>query len=1114
MLPFASAAQEHRAVAYRGAPLMRYYTPEEYDASDQNWAAVQDVNGTMLFGTTDRGVLLYDGVRFRTIPLKTSQFVRSMVASERGVVYIGSVGDFGRLVPLRNGELRYESLVETIQDSVPNFQDIHRVYAYGQFVFFCDKREFFIYNEVTGRTVVQKIPSAQSFLACQVGDELVMGVGRDSLLFYGNGQFRRVKINPSPAFLQRPKGNLSMYGAVKVDDNLLLLAYSPGGLFFYDTQTSSIVDFPGEFAPHVMELIDQGALIYNMHMLRNGNIGLGLIFSEDAGYYEITLEGKEVESLRVSRGLGNAFVTDFTESRDGSLWLTHNVGISSVEQQSSFRHYTVHDGVNDVIISLYESKGDMYFGTMSGLQRLSGRDGYTAVHTVEGISSAVWKSITYRCPYSGERFLISQSQTSIYEVRGDRARPLEVYRRDERTGRLKMVLEGEGVRGGGYSLAVSPWDSAVVYLGANVGLKGIRRMPDGRWMEEPIPIDVRAEIRGFSTDAKHRMWLTAYTGGVYMLRRDADGKMILRHIAERQGLGNPNQTFACVVDGTAYLCTSDGVYTYDEAKDTVVASALPLRKGLGFSNLMSVEAGAICQRYSHREDTVYMEYYPSLASPSAVDSAKGNPLLRLPHRWIDDWLYTGDSMLWFAYGNELYSCDMRKWTQVPARARAYVSRVRTLRGDSILFGGTYYRQGADGRIVVLQGQPKEMEPKLPYSLNGLVFSFGTDAFVGNDVAEFQFFLEHNDKEWSKWVRNGEAQYMNLSEGSYVLRVRTRDAYGRVSPVTEYRFSIAPPFYRTWWAYASYVIITGLLLYLGLWWNSRRLIAEQRRLSKIVEERTKEVVAQKEQIEKQKEEIESSIEYASRIQQAMLPRQELMDRLFPEHFMLYLPRDVVSGDFYWMTHIGRKKVCCIADCTGHGVPGGFMSMLGSSLLHQVTRDKQNDLDTAEILNRVRELLISSLHQSTSEKSNKDGMDLVLFIVDEDTNELQYSGAHNPLVIVRNGEATVLKADKMPVGIYTRTASSFASEKFQLEEGDMVYAYSDGYQDQFGGPKKMKFMSKNLRAFLAKISNLPMEEQREALYENFITWMGDSNPRLDDVVIFGMRVVPWGKADDEE
>ena len=231
-------------------------------------------------------------------------------------------------------------------------------------------------------------------------------------------------------------------------------------------------------------------------------------------------------------------------------------------------------------------------------------------------------------------------------------------------------------------------------------------------------------------------------------------------------------------------------------------------------------------------------------------------------------------------------------------------------------------------------------------------------------------------------------------------------------------------------------------------------------------------------------------------------------------MLYLPRDVVSGDFYWMTHMGRKKVCCIADCTGHGVPGGFMSMLGSSLLHQVTRDKQNDLDTAEILNRVRELLISSLHQSTSEKSNKDGMDLVLFIVDEDTNELQYSGAHNPLVIVRNGEATVLKADKMPVGIYTRTASSFASEKFQLEEGDMVYAYSDGYQDQFGGPKKMKFMSKNLRAFLAKISNLPMEEQREALYENFITWMGDSNPRLDDVVIFGMRVVPWGNADDQE
>ena len=835
-------------------------------------------------------------------------------------------------------------------------------------------------------------------------------------------------------------------------------------------------------------------------MLQNGNIGLGMIFSDDIGYFEITLEGKEVETLRVSRGLGNAFVTDFTESRDGTLWLTHNMGLSAVEMQSGFRRYTSFDGINDVIISLCEDKGDLYIGTMSSLGRLEARDGRAAVHTVEGVSSSVWQYLPYVSPYTGERFGIAQSHLGVYAVRRGEAQPLEAFAR-ERLGSKK------GKRLGGYSVLVSPWDPAVVYLGTNDGLKGLRCLPNGRWVIDGEVPSVEAEIRAMMVDAQGRVWLGAYMGGVYLLERLADGTMSCRHLAERQGLRVPNLTFVSVVEGKAYLSTPDGVFEYDESRDTVLRSSLPIRGRLGVSNLMEVGRGMVCQRYSPGEDTIFIQYYPSTKERRGVaDSGGCNPLRRLPAKWVDAVLCTSDSLLWFAYGDELYSYDAHRRCRESADFRAYVSAVRTLRGDSVLFGGTYFRTDADGRVEVLKEQPKGMELALPYSLNALIFFFGTDDFTVGGT-EFQYFLVDNDREWSRWTRSGEAQYMNLSEGDYTLRVRAKDVYGRISPVTEYRFSIAPPIFRTWWAYALYVLIAGALLYVGFRLNARRLLAEQRRLSRIVEERTKEVVEQKEQIERQKEQIESSIEYASRIQRAMLPRQELMDDLFPEHFMLYLPRDIVSGDFYWMLREGRKKVCCIADCTGHGVPGGFMSMLGSSLLHRAARDAQGNIDTAEMLNHVRELLISSLHQSTSNQSNKDGMDLALFVIDEETNMLQYTGAHNPLVIVRRGEVIQLQADKMPVGIYTNRAKPFSCDWFQLEEGDMVYAFSDGFQDQFGGEKGAKFMSKNFRAFLAKISPLSMVAQRESLHEKLLEWMGERYARMDDVEVFGMRVVPW-------
>ena len=300
--------------------------------------------------------------------------------------------------------------------------------------------------------------------------------------------------------------------------------------------------------------------------------------------------------------------------------------------------------------------------------------------------------------------------------------------------------------------------------------------------------------------------------------------------------------------------------------------------------------------------------------------------------------------------------------------------------------------------------------------------------------------------------------------------------------------------------------------IGIPWKDcgiRRLIADKIRLEQIVKERTAEVVAQKEELEHQRdrifdqnEEIKSSINYASRIQNALLTPKEKIDEIFNDYFILFLPRDIVSGDFYWHTQIGNRKICVVADSTGHGVPGGFMSMLGIAFLTQITA-KGERFTASQMLDQLRSMIISSLHQTGKVGENKDGMDLALYIIDTDTGMLEFAGAYNPLVIIRDNELIQIKADKMPIGIHIRYETPFTNNVMEYKKGDVIYTFSDGYPDQFGGPSQRKFMVKNLKELLLKIHHLPMDEQRELLHQRLNSWQGDTS-RIDDIVIMGVRL----------
>ena len=285
-----------------------------------------------------------------------------------------------------------------------------------------------------------------------------------------------------------------------------------------------------------------------------------------------------------------------------------------------------------------------------------------------------------------------------------------------------------------------------------------------------------------------------------------------------------------------------------------------------------------------------------------------------------------------------------------------------------------------------------------------------------------------------------------------------------------------------------------------------LIYRQFRLKKkaniLLQQQHDEIKAQRDKIAQQNKEITDSITYASIIQSAILTPHSLFEKLFPEHFIYYRPKQLVSGDFYWLNQKAGKTIVVVADCTGHGVPGAFMSMLGMAYLNEIIN--KSDIEfTDEILNELRSRMIESLHQTDENTQAKDGMDIAICIIDPEKMEMQFSGAFNPVYIISNNNLEVVRGDRIPIGFSLRTDAYFTRHSITLHKDDIVYLFSDGYCDQFGGENRKKFMSKRFAHLLLDIYHYPMDKQREWLDRTLTEWMGN-NDQVDDITVVGIRI----------
>jgi len=430
---------------------------------------------------------------------------------------------------------------------------------------------------------------------------------------------------------------------------------------------------------------------------------------------------------------------------------------------------------------------------------------------------------------------------------------------------------------------------------------------------------------------------------------------------------------------------------------------------------------------------------------------------------------------------------------------ALIRNISLSRGD-LVFGGTYFNEGGFSSLE----QPGVLTPSLPFSENSLVFNYAAQSGTDETFLEFSYFLEGNDDDWSSWTNETKKEYTNLHEGEYIFRVKAKNIYGRESKEATYHFTILAPWYRKWWAYILYVILATVIVYVIVKFYTRQL-------REIIRQKTAEVVRQKDEIEQQKEEIEeknedilASIKYAQKIQTALLPPEQSLADLHLDGFVLFLPRDIVSGDFYWLGQKRGKPITVAADCTGHGVPGAFMSMLGMSILNNIVTERE-EVTASGILDDLRRQVITHLRQKGEEGEQKDGMDMALHIIDKDNLKVEFAGANNPLVIIRNDEIIQVKGDRMPIGIHALADQPFNNNEVDVQKDDVLYTFSDGFQDQFGGPKGKKFMVKKMKELFVEIYRKPMEEQKQILYDVLIDWMKTGNTeQVDDVVVIGVRI----------
>ncbi len=774
----------------------------------------------------------------------------------------------------------------------------------------------------------------------------------------------------------------------------------------------------------------------------DGNVWFGTYGAGVNKYNE-----KSFENFTENQGLRSAIVRDIIEDRQGNLWFAQNYGVSKYDGKT-YQHYTTEQGLSHNVVraALEDHAGNLWFATDGG-----------------GVNKFDGKTFTH---FTSRNGMSSDIVLCLYE---------------DSKNNLWFGTNGAGV---------------TMYDGTN-----FFHLTRQQGLGDNV-------IRSIIEDKNGMIWIGTNGGGLDKF----DGKSIT-HYTQHEGMSG-NYILSILEDSKGHLWVGtedDGLTKIEE--DTMIT--IDITNGLSNNIIWSI--------VEDFDNNFWVSTEKGLNLISVTDSATYHITtfgkldgLKGVDFYPNSVCLDGQNRIWWGSGKALTMLDLNKYERVTNAPVLNINDVaieqtfvdyRKLK-DSVANGHRVFLNETStiplntisfGDVRPFSNCPENLE--LPYNLNHLTFHFSAIDWSAPHKLRYKYMLEGLDKDWSPLLEDNRAIYSNLPWGTYTFKVKAIGEAQIWSDVLEYPIVIHPPWWFSWWANAIYFIVGIVSIFLIIRWRTHRLVQHKKNLEVIVSERTVEVVQQKELVEMKNKEITDSITYAKRIQEAILPAGSLLLSSLKDAFVLYKPKDIVAGDFYWLEEKNDKILLAAADCTGHGVPGAMVSVVCNNALNRAVREF--DLEQpGQILNKVRDIVIETFNKSGEDV--KDGMDIALVSLKfyGDKAILEFSGANNSLFIMSNGALNVIAADQQPIGKYALT-ESFTNHSVELKKGDTFYIFTDGYIDQFGGEKGKKLKFQGFIEILNQIQNDSMKEQKKKMDDYFNEWRGELE-QVDDVCVIGVKI----------
>ncbi len=431
--------------------------------------------------------------------------------------------------------------------------------------------------------------------------------------------------------------------------------------------------------------------------------------------------------------------------------------------------------------------------------------------------------------------------------------------------------------------------------------------------------------------------------------------------------------------------------------------------------------------------------------------------------------------------------------------------INKIKSNVVITAMELYHKGK--LIKEFRGDEKEIFLKYRKSSN-LKVRFAVLEFTEPLRNKFQVYLEGFDDDWRPVTVENEVDFSDLPSGQYILHIKGANSqYEWTEDPINIVITITPPIWMSNYAYAFYLIALIFLVQSIINFRIRHYKSAYKSLEEKASDKKK-IEAQKEMLSKINQSLTDSIYYAKRIQESILPDERKINLALPDTFIYYRPKDLVSGDFYWFYDNGDKLFLAAVDCTGHGVPGAFMSIIAYDMLKGIVTTSDMDCP-AMILDRLSQEVITTFKKDVEnidrgKLSVNDGMDIALCVIDKKNRKLTYAGAFNPLYLVRNNEIFVYRGDRFPIGYTSNGERHYSKHELSIEPNDTFYIFSDGYVDQFGGTEGKKFKYRRFRHLLLNIHNLPADDQKAILHQKLEEWMGQ-HEQVDDIIVMGFKPI---------